>query len=191
MPKDNHIKIFIAYSREDTDILTELRKNLVVLERTQDIDVWYDGEIEVGANWANSIKEELHSADIILLLISQNFIASDYCYDTEMTQALALHETGKVKVIPVIARECLWQDTPFAKLQALPSDGKPIMSKTWENANRPYFIIANELKEAVNRIRQDRKPINRIPKPNIKVNRPTSIPPKTPSTAANANTFIK
>ena len=91
MSNESTIKIFIAYSREDTSILNKLRTNLKVLERAHNVKVWYDGEMEVGSDWEKSIKTHLHTADIILLLISENFIASDYCYNNEIYVLNILH----------------------------------------------------------------------------------------------------
>ena len=159
MSNESTIKIFIAYSREDTSILNKLRTNLKVLERAHNVKVWYDGEIEVGSDWEKSIKTHLHTADIILLLISENFIASDYCYNNEMTEALSLHDQEKVRTIPIIAKECLWQDTPFARLQALPQDGKPITSSDWSTPNRPYLNVVEQLRAKVKDIREKRQRI--------------------------------
>lgn len=156
MAQKENIKIFIAYSREDQDILNRLRTNLKVLERTQNIEVWYDGKIEVGSDWEKQIKTNLYSADIILLLISENFIASDYCYNNEMTEALSLNDQNKVRTIPIIAKECLWHHMPFAQLQALPEDGKPILSKDWSTPNRPYIQVVTEIEKIAKDIRKKR-----------------------------------
>ena len=141
--------IFIVYSRKDIKILNEFRAHLKVLERTLKVKVWYDELIEPGENWKQSITDNLNKANIILLIISHNFIASDYCYEKEMTQALTLHDKGKVKVIPIIARSCLWQDTPIARLQALPKDGQPIAADWKVNRNRPFLQIVKELKSII------------------------------------------
>ncbi|MEM7101741.1 MAG: FISUMP domain-containing protein [Bacteroidota bacterium] len=156
MPQ-NDVNIFIAYSREDADLLSELKTHLVILERTQNVKVWYDGLIEAGTDWQSEIKDALHSADIILLLISADFIASDYCYEQEMTQALDLHSQGKVIAIPIILRECLWHRTPFAKLQALPKDGRPVASANWDTPERPYVQIVEALEQKIDDIRKARQ----------------------------------
>ena len=147
--KKADINIFIAYAREDAAMLKKLRKQLKVLERTKNIHIWYDGLINVGQYWEQEIKDALHNADIILLLISSDFLASDYCYENEMTTALELHQQGNVRTVPIILRECLWKDTPFATLQALPQDGVPVTSKVWETTDQPYVHIAKELKKII------------------------------------------
>ncbi len=143
MNSHNITKIFIAYSRKDEKILNELRLHFTVLERAEKVQIWYDGMIEAGGDWEQSIKDSLNSADIILLLISHNFIASDYCYNKEMREALRLHKEGKVKLIPIIAKECMWKETPFGHLQVLPKNGKAISSSEWPTAERPYLQIVN------------------------------------------------
>ncbi|MCR9134167.1 MAG: TIR domain-containing protein [bacterium] len=144
------LNIFVAYSRSDKEICTTLIKNLKVLQIARLIEnIWYDGLIEVGEDWDEQIKNALKKADIILLLISTDFIASEYCYETEMKTALKLHDDKKVKVIPIIIRECLWQKTHFSYLQALPQDGKPITSTDWENKDRPYTQITESLEKTI------------------------------------------
>ena len=126
MPKP--FQIFIAYSRKDTPYLEELRTHLNPLERSGKVRIWYDGKIEPGAVWEQAIKENLHRADIILLMVSADAINSDYFYEKEMADALARHHAGEARVVPLIVRSCLWQATPLKDLQALPKDGLPVTS---------------------------------------------------------------
>ena len=124
MPKP--INIFFAYAREDEALRDELNKHLAFLRHDKLINVWYDGNISAGDEWEKAVDDHLHTADIILLLVSHDFIASDYCYDVEMRKALDRHEDGEAVVIPVILRPCRWKYAPFGKLQALPKDAKPV-----------------------------------------------------------------
>lgn len=107
--------------------MEKLRVHLRPLERARMAEIWFDGIIEAGNDWEKEIKTHLHSAEIILLLISADFIDSDYCYDEEMTHALEKHKQNESKVIPIILRPCAWTYSPFAKLQVLPKDGKPVI----------------------------------------------------------------
>lgn len=93
------------------------------MKRQNYIESWYDSEILPDQNWNTEIKNSLESANIILLLISGNFIVSDYCYDIEMKEALKRQEIGDAIVIAVILRDFDWKETPFAKLQVLPKNG--------------------------------------------------------------------
>ncbi len=129
--------------------MEKLRTHLRPLERVKMAKIWYDGIIEAGKDWEKEIKTHLHTADIILLLISADFIDSDYCYDEEMMDALKKHEQNEARVIPIILRPCAWKFSPFAKLQVLPKDGKPVM----EHEDYAFTEIA----EAVAMICQNKK----------------------------------
>ncbi len=138
------IKIFIAYSRTDGDMLEELRKQFSPLEISKKVAIWYDGEIRPGEKWDERIQEELHSAEIILLLVSSDSISSKYFYESEVQKAIKRDEHGETKVIPVILRPCLWEETPLAKLQALPTNGNAI--KTWTPIDSGYFNVVENIK---------------------------------------------
>lgn len=104
----------------------ELEIHLAALKRQGVIDTWHDRRISPGKEFGSETSQHLETSQIILLLISPYFIASDYCYDAEMTKALDLNRSGKARVIPVILHPCDWQTLPFGRLQALPKDGKPV-----------------------------------------------------------------
>lgn len=120
------IKLFFSYSHKDEDLRNELETHLSPLKRQGVIDTWHDRRIPAGKDFSSEISEHLETSQIILLLISPYFIASDYCYEAEMKRALELNNSGKARVIPVILHPCDWQSLPFGKLQAVPRDGKPI-----------------------------------------------------------------
>ena len=145
------VKIFLAYSRNDSEYLKELKTHFTPLERSGKVIIWYDGKIEPGAVWEVSIKKQLHSADIILLLVSASAIASDYFYDTEMKDALKRHEAGIAKVIPFILRPCAWKATPLASLQAIPKNGKAVT--TWIDRDEAYSDAINSLWELINNLK--------------------------------------
>jgi hypothetical protein len=118
--------IFFSYSHKDESLRDELEKHLTILKRQGHIEAWHDRRIVVGENLDQEIDQNLKTADIILLLISSDFLASDYCYDIEMTQAIKRQDSGEAKVISIILRPCAWKDAPFAKLLVTPTDGKPV-----------------------------------------------------------------
>ncbi|GEM_PF-3535498 len=139
------VNVFIAYSRKDEEIKDRLKTALKVLQRVGYIDsIWDDSAIEAGSEWEKAIHNQLDSADIILLLVSHDFLASDYCFGTEMSKALKAHEEEKSKVIPIIVRHCSWDITELKKLQALPDNGKPIVDK-WDTESIPYHQIERSL----------------------------------------------
>src|SRR6184192_1650305 len=113
------VKIFFCYAHEDEPLLNKLKAHLRPLQRQGLIDVWYDRDISAGTNWEQQIKEQLNTAQIILLLISPDFMASDYINNVELKQALERDQRGEARVIPIILRHVQSLMAPFGKLQAL------------------------------------------------------------------------
>jgi hypothetical protein len=120
------VEIFFSYSHKDEGLRNELEKHLSVLRRQGVIEIWTDHRIGPGDEIDGEIDRHLESADIILLLVSSDFLNSDYCYDIEMKRAMERHERGEARVIPIILRPCDWQTAPFGGLNALPADSKPV-----------------------------------------------------------------
>lgn len=141
------VSVFISYSHADDLLRRELDKHLKVLERQGIIRAWHDRMIGAGAEWAGAIDARLEDARVILLLISADFIASEYCYDVEMRRALARHEAREALVVPVMLRAVALTGTPFAKLQALPRDAKPV--QTWADRDSAFVDIADGLRNAI------------------------------------------
>lgn len=141
------IKISIAYARTDKEMLEEIRKQFTPLERAGKVKVWYDGEIVAGEKWEDRIQKELEAANIILLLISPDAIASSYFYENELLKSIDRHKEGSTRVIPVILRPCLWEETPIGQLQALPKDGKAI--STWTPVDAGYFAVVEHIQRLV------------------------------------------
>jgi hypothetical protein len=107
----------------------------------------YDREIGAGREWEGQIDQNLESAHVILLLVSADFIDSDYCYSVEMKRAIERHEAGTARVVPIILRACDWTTALFGKLQALPTDGKPITS--WGNQDEALTDVAKGIRKVV------------------------------------------
>src|SRR5438876_391874 len=120
------VSLFYCYAHKDKVLRDELDKHLKPLIYSGEIQSWYDGQISPGSEWAREIEKQLNSAHIVLLLISPDFIASDYCYAKEMQRALRRHEAGSARVIPIHLRHANWQGTPISRLQALPAEARPI-----------------------------------------------------------------
>jgi hypothetical protein len=147
------LNIFIAYSRENSSLRDRLDKHLSGLKRKKYINTWYDGQIEAGTEWEKEIELALNQADIILLLISADFIASDYCYDVEMKKAISRHEKGDAVIIPIILNPCDWTDLPFSKIQGLPQNGVAITSEEWNSIEVPFTEVAKSIKSIVENLR--------------------------------------
>ena len=141
------IEVFVSYSREDRALRDKLEIHLSNLKRQDIIFSWYDEYIAPGAEWEPQIMEHLKCAQIILLLISADFIHSDFCYRIEMTQAIDRHNAREARVIPILLRPTDWQGTPFSKLEALPQDGKAVTS--WPNIDEAFFDIVQGIRQAI------------------------------------------
>lgn len=146
------IQIFFSYVHEDEPLRDELAKGLSPLVRTGRVEEWHDRRIVPGADWASEIDERLNSAHVILLLVSADFIASDYCYGVEMKRALERHAAGEARVIPVLLRAVDCADAPFNHLQALPTDRRPVTS--WPNRDEAYENIAKGVRAAIEELRR-------------------------------------
>ena len=126
-PPSGPVPLFYSYAHEDEELRDQLDKHLRLLERQGLITSWHDREVRAGDDWASEIDTHLENARIILLLISVDFLASEYCYGVEMRRALERHFAGEARVIPVILRPVDWQsDLLLNGLQALPTDSKPV-----------------------------------------------------------------
>lgn len=141
------IEIFYSYSHRDAEFRDELDKHLTVLKRAGVITGWHDRAIRPGDEWKEEIDKHLNSARVILLLVSVDFLASDYCWSIEMTRAMERHESGEARVIPIILRSCDWSNAPFRKLQALPQ-GAPAVTKLADRDDA-FTQIAVAIRNAV------------------------------------------
>jgi hypothetical protein len=146
------VKIFFCYAREDESLLNKLKAHLWPLQREGLIEVWFDRDISAGTEWEQEIKQHLYSAQIILLLISPDFMASEYCYSKEMKWAVERQIRGEAKVIPIILEYVHWQVEPLSKLQALPSDAIPIESASWHSQNEALFNVAEGIRTVVEKL---------------------------------------
>jgi len=152
---ETSIKVFFSYSHKDEALRDLLATHLSNLEYQKVITSWHDRKIVAGTTWSGEIKSQVDSADIILLLISPDFIASSYCREIEIPQAMERHETGEAYVIPVILRPFDWWDAPFAKLQAYPKDAKPVTS--WANQDEAFVSVTQGIRTAANQLQDYRR----------------------------------
>jgi Stage II sporulation protein E (SpoIIE)/TIR domain len=141
------IELFFSYSHKDRELREELQRHLALLKRQGVITAWHDREIGAGTDWAGAIDAHLNAARIILLLVSADFLSSDYCYDVEMKRAMERHDAGEARVIPVLLRAVEWAGAPFSKLQAVPTGGVPVTS--WENRDEAFAEVARAIGKAV------------------------------------------
>jgi hypothetical protein len=152
----HRLKMFCSYAHEDRQHLDQLLEHIKVLQHAGILDPWTDGSIQAGEEWASKISDNLEQSDIILLLVSSSFIASEYCYKIEMERAIELHEQGHAATIPIIVRPCYWQVTPFRKLQALPAGAKAVT--TWENIDQAWADVTRGIGAKAEALAKDRTP---------------------------------
>jgi hypothetical protein len=141
------VKVFYSYAHKDEEFKDELETHLSQMKREGLITGWHDRRIGAGMKWANSINEHLESAGVVLVLISSDFLASDYCNGVELKRAMERHEKGEVRVIPVILRHCDWSSAIFAKLQALPKNAKPV--KSWADRDEAFADVASGIRKVI------------------------------------------
>lgn len=140
--------IFFSYAHRDEEFREQLGRHLSFLWRSGEVAIWHDRMITGGQDWAGEIDRRLREADIILLLVSADFAASDYCWDVEMQAALIRHELGEAVVVPVILRPAEgWHASPLGRLQALPRNGMPVSS--WDDRDEAYADIVRGLQSII------------------------------------------
>jgi len=140
-------RMFVSYSRRDKRYRQQLDTALVPLQRDKLISVWHDRVILPGQEWDPEINKHLESVNIVLVLVSPDFLASEYAYGREMLRALERHRSGEAIVVPIILRPSDWQHSPLAALQALPSDGRPISS--WPNRDEAWLDVVKGLRRLI------------------------------------------
>ncbi|APY61125.1 toll/interleukin-1 receptor domain-containing protein [Salmonella enterica subsp. enterica] len=154
--------LVFSYSHADEALRNELEKHLSPLKRMGKITTWHDRRIIPGQEFENQIDHYFSQADIILLLISSDFIASDYCYQVEMTNALERHNRGEAVVIPVILRECAWHQLPFGSIMAATIDGKAI--SRFASHDEGYVQVVDAVSRAIANL-EAKKPEQSVPTP--------------------------
>lgn len=169
------VEVFYSYSRGDEKLRDELKKHLANLKRQGIITDWYDRDIAAGKEWDDEIKKHLDSACVILLLISPDYMASDYMNDVEVKRAMERHEAGEARVIPIILRPVNWEAAPFSKLQALPSDAKAVT--LWTSQDEAFLSVANGIKKALEGLR--RVNTSELSSP-LNISRASTVRPVTP-----------
>ena len=144
------VSIYLSYAPEDTNLAEQLQKHLYLLRRQMRDIVILDTPIRPGSEWLKERDNNLNIADIIILLVSSDFLASDYIYSVEMMRALERHSAKEAYVIPVILRPTLWEDTPLSHLQVLPSNGKPVTR--WQNEDEAFADVIVGIREVIERV---------------------------------------
>src|SRR5579859_654068 len=146
------IEVYFSYADADEPLCKELEKHLGQLSRDGLITTWHKRQIVAGTDWTKILDRHLNTASIILLLVSSDFLASDYCCGTEMQQAMERHEKGEAHIIPILLRSVDWQSAPFGKLQALPSNGTPITG--WRSRDAAFADVAQGIRVVLQEVQR-------------------------------------
>ena len=162
------VALFYSYAHEDEPLRDELQGHLKLLERRGLLAPWHDRQIVPGADWAAAIDANLQGAELVLLLLSKDFIESDYIMGVELAAAMKRHAEQAATVVPIMLRafDLEPEDVealPFLKLQGLPTDLKPVTS--WANRDEAWTNVAKGLRQAVKAIRERRPPPPPAPPP--------------------------
>jgi hypothetical protein len=150
------VSILLCYADEDERMVRQLKKQLSMLERNGHIALWDYGHISAGTEWEQEMNRHLDEAEMILLLISASFLASDYCYKVQMQRAIERHERKEVRVIPVILRPVYWNEPPLDKLQPLPDRAKPI--SRWTPRDEGWKNVVAGIKKVIEQLNAQRLP---------------------------------
>jgi len=141
------VEIFYSYSHKDEKLRGTLETHLAALNVAGIVTAWHDRKIGAGDEWRGAIDKHLENARLVLLLISADFLASDYCMNIEMRHAMERHDAGAATVVPIFLRPCDWQGMPFAELQGLPTRGKPVTR--WTNRDAAFANIAAGIRAVI------------------------------------------
>jgi len=140
-------RAFVSYCHSDEQYRAELNKHLSLLRRQGLVDIWADHRIPPGGEIEAHISAELDAADLIILLVSSDFMNSDYCYGIEMQRAMERHQAGSAIVVPIIVRPCDWTSSQFGVLKALPKDGKPLIK--WPTLDDAFLDVVQSLRQLI------------------------------------------
>ncbi len=151
--KTSDFEIFYSYVEEDNDLVKQLKTHLTLLKKQDYITDWYADKLSAGGERDESMRH-LNLARIILLLVSPDFVASDHHYDVEIKRAMARHDAGEARVIPIILRSTEgWQKEPFGRLQFLPRGDKPLIQYTGGDRDAMLAQIAREIRVVVEELK--------------------------------------
>ena len=128
------MRAFISYSHCDEEVVLRLKQHFAQLERDGLVEWFYDRKLLPGDELHGEISDKLDQSDLFLAILSADFIASKYCHDVELKRALERHAEGKLRLVPVIAEACDWQNSVLKNFLAVPKDGKPVRSFTDQNS---------------------------------------------------------
>jgi tetratricopeptide (TPR) repeat protein len=141
------LRVFCSYAPDDEPLLAELRKHLAPLQQAGHVEIWHDRLVPIGSDYRHEIDRRLDEADVVLLFISPDFIASNYCYGVEAARALARHDRGEAMMIPVMVRPVDVELLPISRLQPLPRDLRPVTA--WPDRDLAWLEVERGIRQLV------------------------------------------
>ena len=151
---EKRCRVFVSYARVDEPYRRRLEVHLAQLRRDGLVEVWSDQAVKAGSDWERDIQHRLTTADIVILLVTPDFVASHYCFDKELPEALRRHEEEGVRILPVHVKTVDLANLPFGKFQGLPADLRPIVA--WRRADDAWSQVARWVRRAAEEILQNR-----------------------------------
>lgn len=145
-------KLFLSYSKNDNDLLQEFIRHLAVLKMQGHIATWHDEAIDPGDNWTDEIRTRLYEANIILILLSSNLMATQSIWEVEVKTALERREQGQVRVIPIVLRACDWRSTVFGQIQPLPRSGEPVFK--WQDRDEAWLDVVQGIRRIIEKMNE-------------------------------------
>lgn len=132
-----------------------MQTHLKLLQLRGIVETWNDRRVAPGDEWKNLVDDNIERADIILLLLSADFLASYYSLDKEVGRALERDAAGEARVVPVILRPLDWHAAPFTMMQALPREGRAVTQ--WENRDAAWQDVAEGIMKVAEELRMKAK----------------------------------
>lgn len=161
-------KIFISYAHKDEELKKQFETHLSGLKRQNVVDVWDDRQVLIGEKWDEKIKNKLLTSDIVIFLISSDFLASEYINEVEIKETILRHKNNEVLIAPIFLRPCDFESSILSGFQGVPRDAKFIT--TWSDKDSAFLEVINELKKLINEFIPKEKPTvvsSFFPKSNI------------------------
>lgn len=163
------MKAFISYCRRDLSIMKQFRKHLKPMEEKFGLRIFSDRDIQPGEEWETRIWKEFDQSNIIFILVSVDFLNSEFCYKLEFRRAIERHHNGEAIVVPIIVRHCDWKDIPeLAQLQVLPDEAEPIRGGRFKSQDQALANVLNGINKLLTvAITRQRRIARRPPKPSL------------------------
>lgn len=143
-------QVFISYSHKDKEWLDKLQTMLKPLIRKQTISVWDDTKIKAGAKWRDEIKKALDAAKVAVLMVSANFLDSNFIDKHELPSLLQAAEEEGLTIIWIYVSDCLYEETEIEQYQAAHNISQPLNSLTPAELSKELKAVAKKIKEAAN-----------------------------------------